>query len=161
MKAELDHTSHQLVQPPKVSAEEFAQKSEAMAAMGSERFRNRSDVIALVGENNIQMAHDNNRNFARFMISMFDNYNPAVFVETVLWVFRAYRAHGFQTTYWPANLNIWVEMLKTELQPETCKALYPFFNWLIINIPLFAAISDNHISQSNMSIPPNHSIHQS
>ncbi|MBN2344651.1 MAG: hypothetical protein JXX29_13725 [Deltaproteobacteria bacterium] len=161
MKAELHQTSHQLVQPPKVAAEEFAQKSEAMAALGSEQFRNRTDVNNLVGEKNIQMAHDNNRNFARFMIAMFENYTPDVFVETVLWVFRAYRAHGFQTTYWPANLNIWLEILKTELQPETYKALYPFYNWLIINIPLFAAISDNDIAKLNLSIQPTHPTHQS
>jgi len=92
------------------------------------------------------MAEDNNRNFPRFMTSLFLDYKPEVIVETVLWVFRAYRSHGFQTTYWAANLNIWVELLKKELTPEAFKEIYPFYNWLIVNIPVFVSITDTDLS---------------
>jgi hypothetical protein len=89
------------------------------------------------------MALDNNTNFARFMESMFFDYNHEVFVDTVLWVFRAYRSHGFKTTYWPANLNTWVELLRAELSPKTFEAIYPFYNWLIVNIPIFVKLTEN------------------
>jgi hypothetical protein len=42
------------------------------------------------------------------MVSLFGDYHPEVLVETVLWVFRAYRSHGFKLTYWPAQLDMWV-----------------------------------------------------
>jgi hypothetical protein len=95
-----------------------------------------------VGKGNRQMAEDNNRNFARFMESMFTAYNPGVLVNTVLWVFRAYRAHGFQTTYWAANLNVWVDMLQRGSVTEAFDAVYPFYNWIIVNIQSFVELTE-------------------
>ena len=74
------------------------------------------------------MTEDNNRNFSRFMESVFNHYQAEVLVETVLWVFRAYRSHGFQTTYWPANLNTWIEILKKEMSEKAFEAIYFFIN---------------------------------
>lgn len=110
--------------------------------MGNQTMADRMDLEKMVGKDNLPMAEDNNRNFSRFMDSIFHDYDPKVFVETVLWVFRAYRSHGFQTTYWAANLNIWMDMLARELPAETFESLYPFYNWLIINIPVFTSLTD-------------------
>ena len=142
MKEKLIETARKLKQPPGEAAREFSEKFNKLAETGNLLMAGRPDLEKLVGKDSRSMAEDNNRNFARFMESMFLDYNPEVFTETVLWVFRAYRAHGFQTTYWAANLNIWVEMLKKELAPDTFSALYPFYNWLIINIPVFTKLSD-------------------
>ncbi len=95
---------------------------------------------------NQNMAQDNNRNFPRFMDALFLNYQPQILVETVLWVFRAYRSHGFATTYWAANLNIWVDLLKKELTPAAFEEIYPFYRWLIVNIPVFVRITDQERS---------------
>jgi hypothetical protein len=89
------------------------------------------------------------------MLSLFSDYQPAVFVETVLWVFRAYRSHGFQTTYWAANLNIWVDLLQKELSEDAWQQIYPFYNWLIVNIPVFTAITDTDLPES-VSNSPDH-----
>ena len=142
MKEKLLETARNLNQPPNEAASEFSAKLNKLAEEGNLIIAGREDLDRLVGEGNRSMAEDNNRNFARFMESMFLNYNPEIFTETVLWVFRAYRSHGFQTTYWAANLDIWVEMLKKEVTPDAYRALYPFYNWLIINIPVFTKITD-------------------
>ncbi len=142
MKAKLFETARQLKQPPVEAAREFSAQLNKLAEAGNLIIAAREDLDRLVGEGNLSMAEDNNRNFARFMESMFLNYNPEIFTETVLWVFRAYRSHGFQTTYWAANLDIWVEMLKKEVTPDTYTALYPFYNWLIINVPIFTKLTD-------------------
>lgn len=112
----------------------------------------------MVGADNIQMAHDNNRNFARFMESLFREYDPNVFVETVLWVFRAYRSHGFQTTYWAANLNIWVDMISNELSKESHDDLYPFYHWIIVNIPVFVKLTEDDTEPFDPAAapPPGH-----
>jgi hypothetical protein len=115
----------------------------------------RPDLAKLVGKGNEQMAEDNNRNFPRFMFSLFSEYQPAVFVETVLWVFRAYRSHGFQTTYWAANLNIWVDLLQKELSADAWTQIYPFYNWLIVNIPVFTAVTDIDLT-TPVSNSPDH-----
>jgi len=57
----------------------------------------RPDLKKMVGGKNRQIAEDNNRNFARFMESIFNEYNPKVLVETVMWVFRSYIAENINT----------------------------------------------------------------
>lgn len=151
MKERLLKTASELVQPPAAAAIEFTQKQEQLSAMGNQTMALRADLEKLVGKGNQQMAEDNNRNFARFMASLFSDFNPEVLVETVLWVFRAYRSHGFQTTYWAAHLNIWVDMIRRELSKESFDAIYPFYNWLIVNIPIFVKATD--ASSRNISEP--------
>ena len=136
-----------LNQPMASAAEEFSQKHEQLSSMGNQYIAKRADFEKLVGKDNQKMAEDNNNNFSRFMASLFSDFNPEVFVETVLWVFRAYRAHGFQTTYWAANINIWMDMLKKELSAETYESVYPFYNWLIVNIPIFVSLTDESIAE--------------
>ena len=156
MKEQLLKTAATLVQPPESAAAEFARKREELAARGNQTMAAREDLEKLVGKGNRQMAEDNNRNFARFMESMFQAYQPEVLVKTVLWVFRAYRSHGFHTTYWAANLNIWVDMLREELSTEAFSELYPFYNWLIVNIPVFVDLTDPAIDGTAPDQSPAH-----
>ena len=121
---------------------EYSGKREAVTTELNELMTSRKDVINLVGENNLQMMADNHKNHSMFMESVFTEYNPEVLVDTVLWVFRAYRSHGFNLTYWPAQLEVWVSVLKEKLTPETWKQIYPFYKWMIINIPVFTKLSE-------------------
>jgi hypothetical protein len=156
MKEQLLTSAGELRQPSPEAAAAFARKREQLAARGNQIMAARPDLDRMVGSDNRQMAEDNNRNFSRFMESMFSHYQPEVLVETALWVFRAYRAHGFQTTYWAANLNIWMDMLQEDLSREHYMELVPFYNWLIINIPLFTAMSEEPVSGDFYEKEPTH-----
>jgi hypothetical protein len=145
-REELLATARELKQPSPEVADEFGAKRERLAAEGNRRMGARRDLERLVGSGNQAMAEDNNRNFARFMESLFRHYQPEVLVETVLWVFRAYRSHGFQTTYWPANLDTWVELLRGELSGGAFEAVYPFYDWLIVHIPWFVKLTDEQLA---------------
>lgn len=140
-KEELLASALLLMQPSKQVAEEYSSKSENLAAAMNRIMGERPDVDYMVG-GNLAMMEDNHRNHARFIASLFCAYNPEVLVDTVLWVFRAYRSHGFQLTYWPAQLDTWVELLRKELSPEAMKEVYPFYRWMIVNQPAFAQLSD-------------------
>jgi hypothetical protein len=37
-------------------------------------------------------------------------------------------------------------MLKNELTPAAYEALYPFYNWLIINIPAFTQLTEKTVA---------------
>ena len=152
MKEKLLKTARELTAPDPDHARQFSSMCDAMAAQGSITLSKREDLARLIGTKNFSMAEDNNRNFARFMDSLFSDYSPDVFVDTVLWVFRAYRSHGFQTTYWATNLNIWVDMLKDRLPGEAFNQIYPFYNWLIINIPIFTSLTDEDVPESPLDI---------
>ncbi len=136
-------------QPSGVAIAEFISKADAITIILNDGLSQRNDILKLIGEGNLDMMYDNHRNHIRFMISLFNDCNPAVFTETVLWVFRAYRSHGFKLTYWPAQLDTWMDTFNKELSRECFDQIYPFYDWLILNNPLFAFISDQAISDDS------------
>jgi hypothetical protein len=126
-KEDLYKSAAKLKQPSEEAIAEFSAKADAMAIILNDRLSRRNDIVQLIGEGNLDMMCDNHRNHARFMISLFNDYSPVVFTETVLWVFRAYRSHGFKLTYWPAQLDNWVDIFKKEVSPECLDQIYPFY----------------------------------
>lgn len=144
-KDELVKTAEKLSQPSADAFNEFSEKAENMALELNQRFSKRKDLKQLIGEGNTEMMFDNHRNHMRFMTSLFSNYEPLVFVETVLWVFRAYRSHGFKLTYWPAQLDSWIDLFKKQLTQPCFDEIYPFYNWMIVNNAYFTILSDEVI----------------
>lgn len=130
------------------SAEEYQQKADRLITVMNEKMLERPDLQSLVGKNNIDMMKDNHANHVRFIASILKNQNADVLVETVLWVFRAYRSHGFTTNYWAAQLNTWMIILKEELSPACFNEVYPYYEWMQINIPAFVKISDENLEGS-------------
>lgn len=137
-----------LQQPSDDALREFADKRERLVAHFNAVFSTRADLVALIGEGNKAMMEDNHRNHARFMESIFRHYSAGVFVDTILWVFRAYRAHGFQLTYWPAQLASWLDLYREELQAETYREIEPFYDWMLIRQPAFVALSDTWLGST-------------
>lgn len=147
MRDELIVSAKKLKAPPELALAEFSQKRETLSAKVNAAMSAREDLEKLVGNDGRKMSEDNNRNFPLFMESLFHDYQPEVLVNTVLWVFRTYRSHGFSTIYWPANLDSWMEALKRELNPKTFSAISPFYAWLIVNIPIFTLLTDELLSE--------------
>lgn len=141
-------TAIQLSQVSIASTEEYHRKTEHLIAQMNNLILERSDIESLVGKDNLNMMKDNHANHVRFMFSEFKNYNPEVLVETILWVFRAYRSHGFTTNYWATQLNTWIYLLKEVLTPECYYEIYPYYEWMQINIPVFVKVSDEMLDSS-------------
>ena len=141
-REQLIRSAESLKAPPASAAGEYGQRRDAMASEMNEIMLNREDVDSMVGPGNRAMMEDNHRNHARFMHSLFVHYVPEVFAETVLWVYRAYRAHGFRLSYWPAQLDMWVEVMRRQLSKESFEALYPFYEWMLVNQAAFVEVSD-------------------
>lgn len=134
-----------LKQPSEAALLEFNTRIDELLSAINERFKQRPDLNLLIGAGNYEMMVNNHHNHLRFMASLFSHYQPEVFVETVLWVFRAYRSHGFRLSYWPAQLDTWVDIFRTQLSSECFEEVYPFYNWMIVNNPLFATFSDTEL----------------
>ena len=141
-------TATQLKRMSSSSAEEYHQKSELLINQMNTLMLAKTDIEKLVGKENLDMMKDNHANHVRFMVSVFKNYNSEVLVETVLWVFRAYRSHGFTTNYWATQLNTWIYLLKETLTPESYSEIYPYYEWMQINIPVFVKVSDEKLDAS-------------
>jgi len=141
-REELIVTARTLRQPGGQAASEFEQKMGHIAEELSRNLKERDDLERLIGEGNAAMMEDNSRNFCRFMSSMFQQFQPETLVDTALWVFRAYRSHGFHLAFWPANIDTCAEIVRATLSPETTREVLPFYDWLVVNIPSFTLLSD-------------------
>ncbi len=141
-KEELVTTADRVSRPSAEAVREYEEKREWMAAELTRIMNRRPDLVDLIGDGNQEMMKDNHNNHARFISSLMGDFDPQVLVETVIWVFRAYRSHGFRLTYWPAQLDTWVDVLKKELSPASYAEIYPLYHWMIVHQPAFTGLSD-------------------
>ncbi|MBE2187838.1 MAG: hypothetical protein IAE98_00085 [Candidatus Kapabacteria bacterium] len=130
------------------TCQEYSQKGDLMVGKMNVLMLGRPDLLQLIGDSNIEMMKDNHANHVRFIASILKQYHPEVLLDTILWVFRAYRSHGFSTNYWAAQLNSWINILKAELTPTAFNEVYPLYEWMQINIPVFVQLSDEELSNS-------------
>lgn len=144
----LKESASQLKPISKASAFEYSQKEEQLIAKMNICMLERKDIEQLIGKNNIEMMKDNHSNHVRFMVSVFQNFNSDVLIETILWVFRAYRSHHFTTNYWATQLNTWINLLKTELSPDCYQEIIPYYYWMQLNIPIFVKLSDEKLDST-------------
>lgn len=124
------------------AAGEYKRHSPVMVMEINQIMSKRGDLLTLIGPGNQAMMEDNHRNHALFMASLLLDFYPDVLVDTVLWVFRAYRAHGFSLTYWPAQLDTWIAVLKKHLSTPSYDVIAPIYEFMIIHQPAFAGLSD-------------------
>jgi hypothetical protein len=140
-REDLIESARTLPVPSPEAAREYGARRERLAEAINRAMGARRDLDRLVGGHTAMM-EDNHRNHARFMESLFLAWDPEVLVDTVIWVFRAYRSHGFALTYWPAQLDTWVSVLRENLSASTFASIYPVYHWMITQQPFFAALSD-------------------
>jgi hypothetical protein len=150
---DLQRTAADLNAPSSEALEEYAAKRETLVAEVNRIMLARPDLEELIGPANTAMMQDNHHNHSRFVASILRHPNPEVLVETVLWVYRAYRSHGFQLTYWPAQLNAWVEVMKRELSENTFLAIYPLYYWFIVNQAAFVKLTDAEVNTASCKSP--------
>ena len=144
-KSDLVKTAGKLKQVSEKSAAEFSSKKENLVVMMNQKMEGRADLLDMVGAGNVEMMKDNHANHARFLESIFNQHSPEILTDTVLWVFRAYRSRSFSSTYWAAQLNGWIEIYKNELSPECFQEVYPYYNWMQINIPTFNKLAEDEL----------------
>jgi len=144
---QLIEEAESLKQPSAEVAQEFDQRREQLAAEIHRRMLERPDLETLIGSlEHREMMGNNCQNMTRFMGTMFTAYDPAAFVHTVEWVFRAYRSHGFSTLYWSAKLDTFIEVARGGLTEGAFGAIRPYFEWLIVHTPAFVALIDAAVS---------------
>jgi len=126
----------------KRAVQEYHEKSELLITAINEKMMARSDLKKLIGEGSLDMMKDNHANHVRFIHAILKNPNPEVLTDTILWVFRTYKNHGFTGNYWAAQLNLWREVLKEILSPSSFEQIYPLYEWIQVNIPFFEMLAE-------------------
>lgn len=131
---------------PPSAANAYAAAREQLVATVNRLLGARPDIDRLLGPDNREMMANNHANHARFVETVLADLHPEMLVDTVLWVFRAYRSHGFSLAYWPAQLNAWLDAMSEHLGAEDAAAIEPLYRWFIVQQPAFTSLSDAQLA---------------
>lgn len=121
-------------------------KLEFCAAELTASLKTRPDLEDLIGAGNMIFMEMNHISHFRYMNSFAALFDPKSFVETVLWVFRTYRARGFSVQYWEVMLPEAMTILRQQLGDAHYQELGPYYEWLHANIETFACLSKTELS---------------
>lgn len=144
-------TAEQLPKASDAAIKEYESERETLVNQVNKYMLEREDINQLVGKANIEMMKDNHSNHALFVVSILSVPNAAVLVETVTWVFKAYRSRGFHPNYWASQLNAWLRVMEKHLNEASFREIFPLYNWFIVNIPIFTTLSEE-IADENSAI---------
>ncbi len=149
IKERIINTANELPEFTEEAYKEYEATIPKMVSELNDMMLNRSDIDILAGDKiNIEMMKDNHSNHAHFIASILKNFDAGVLVDTILWVFRAYRSRQFHTNYWAAQLNAWRTIIQKNLSEKTAQNVLPLYHWMQINIPAFTELSDEQLTES-------------
>ncbi|MDA3816137.1 MAG: hypothetical protein PF486_02095 [Prolixibacteraceae bacterium] len=127
IKERIIKTANELPEFPEEAYKEYEAKIPKMVSELNDMMLSRSDIEVLTGDKvNIEMMKDNHNNHAHFIASILKNFDGEVLVDTILWVFRAYRSRQFHTNYWAAQLNSWRTIIQKTFQIKQQKIFCRF-----------------------------------
>jgi hypothetical protein len=95
---------------PKISpeaAETYAQASDRLLDHVNKQLESHPKIKELIGRNPLDLMHNNHKNHASFMTTVFRINSFELLARTIPWVYRAYHARGFLYEYFPAELIAW------------------------------------------------------
>lgn len=131
------------------AAAEYQKKGSELVQELNKQMLQRPDLEVLIGIENQNMMLDNHTNHQCFMLSIFLSFQPDILVDTILWVFRAYKSHGFSMTYWPAQLEGWLSVFSQILSSETRSEIEPYYAWMLNHIEHFDLLAKQNIEANN------------
>ncbi|MFW6197176.1 MAG: hypothetical protein ACOC5D_07585 [Thermoplasmatota archaeon] len=143
-KNELIKSAKKLEIPSEKSVSEFSEKKDELAVKQKEMMKENDNLEEVIGEGNLSVMDDNLENMVDFFHSIFEKYEPQVFVNTVEWVFRSYRSHGFKPEFWRVNLETFMKNMDKELNERTFDELVPFVNWIMDHESDFVDLTDEY-----------------
>ena len=120
---------------PRISpeaAEAYVQATDQLQKHVNDQLETNPKIKELIGRNPFDVMHNNHRNHAAFMSTVFRINSFELLARTVPWVYRAYHAKGFSYDYFPIELVAWQiaihECLKNMEQKSEILAVY---KWMI------------------------------
>lgn len=140
---ELVQSAQMLQRAEEPAVKEYHLHFDFLVAAINKYMLTRSDLNELIGKNNISMMKNNHFNHVMFIHSILKYPNAEVLVDTIIWVFRTYRSHGFSTKYWHVQLEGWMNILPTQISHATYEQILPLYKWMLAHIESFRTLSEN------------------
>ena len=114
-----------------VAAAAYEAARETMLPLVDRRLIEREDLQRLIGSNPIALMRLNHRNHAVFMTNVFHYSCYGLFAQVLVWVYRAYRHHGFAGEYFPVELAAWRAAVSECLAPPVAAEIDAVYAWMV------------------------------
>jgi methanogenic corrinoid protein MtbC1 len=125
------------------AAEEYNKKMNTLIKEVNENLSQRDDLMQLIGNNPIKKMKDNHENHAGFMYNSFKVKSEELFINTIIWVYRTYKNHGFSYQYFPVELKAWKSAVNNNLSSENSELIINIYNLMLDNHKLFVKESES------------------
>jgi hypothetical protein len=130
-KNELSAQARLLKMPAVEHLREYEELQPAITARMNREFFTIDDALAATGgPGNIDMIKINHGNHSKYVSTILAAYDPDQFVNTVLWVYKTYRAHGVLPVYWTLQIPQWIDILTDMLSDDAADGILPFYRFL-------------------------------
>jgi methanogenic corrinoid protein MtbC1 len=136
----------QITPVPSSAALEYDKKREALLEYVNREMTARPDLAHLIGNNPVEVMHNNHSNHAQFMSNVFLLNEYELLARIVVWVYRSYHARGFSYDYFPIELDTWIRSIREHMIPDYAAPIIEVYRWMISHHDIFielAAIEEN------------------
>jgi hypothetical protein len=130
-KEDLIELAGRITPPSRACSDKMTEQADVLASALNRRMMAREDLISLIGSGNEELMEANHANHFKYIASLASLYDATSMVETIMWVIRAYTAHGFSPQYWDVMLPEAIEVLQHHLPPDDfcqVKVMYDFIS---------------------------------
>ena len=130
---------------PEVSREatrDYVENTDKLIEMVNNDLKKRDDLEELIGNNSVQVMVDNHENHARFMANVFKLNNYEMLLDTIVWVYRTYRRHGFSYDYFPVELKAWSRTVERELGSRSANQINRIYSFMLDNHERFVELAE-------------------
>lgn len=109
----------------------------------SRSMESRTDIKELIGFNELSMMQEFQFNHARFMVNVLHLNSFELLGRVFIWVYKAYRSHGFSYEYFPIALSAWKDAIKLYIEAKDAAEIIDLYDWLIRKHDTFVNIVEN------------------
>ena len=113
------------------AASAYEAERDTMLPLVDRKLIEREDLQRLIGNNPIALMRLNHSNHALFMANVFRYSCFGLFAQVLVWVYRAYRHHGFAGEYFPIELAAWRAAVSECLAPPVAAEIDAVYAWML------------------------------
>lgn len=153
VKNMLVKSADKLVNVSESSIKEYVDNMDLLVATLNEVMLKRKDILELIRwENNITMMKNNHHCHLQFIAAILQIPDSETLVDTLLWVFHAFRSRGFSPHYWEVQISTLTLLMKEKVSEKVFLEISSIYNWMNLNISIFTMIADEHLGKSKLQL---------
>lgn len=140
--------AEKLKAPSESAAKEYNSNMDKIIADINAYMKAQKNINALINNTDLAKMQINHSNHVRFMDSLFETYQPEVFINTILWVYKTYQKHGFSADYWKVLIKGFEKNLREVLSPNAYKEIIVYYLFIKKNHSNFLKLTDLDASKN-------------